>query len=314
MRMQIPARDWRRSRAPGWPAGIPARRWRWATGETGLVCSTVVLLIAVVLMGGPRAVPRHGPPVGAPAGNAVVLPDQQESRASWWFPTDVPISVEQTFELRLDYTITSGSKSYRGTERAVFVTQILAPEDGTPGRVVRLHPLKPGEAGAEGDAADGLAQLWISNWALMNPGGLVVTDDSLLVGDAPILHGPWVEGERFTIGGFVAFFLLHFEHVIGFVHFDVQAVTATDVRLTFDFWAGRSGPQVQGDGMLSFAHDKDGITRVEATWQRSLGSEQRRTRLVVTRTGIAPLPGQSGSRSAAHESAPPGLNGAGNRL
>lgn len=209
----------------------------------------------------------------------------QLDRPSWWYPYFIRTDTLQDFRVRVNDVVTTANRSIEVSEEAQFTVWIAPRPGNEPGCIVSIVPP---DAEAQ-PLPDNLTQTCITNWASTNHDGITVTPSALLVRDASLFQGPWRAGDRFTVAGFAYVFFVVEIKAIGFAHFTVAEVRGTEVRLTFDFWVGESGPAIRGVGTLAFAHDDGGITRVEAHWKRCGGDETREVDLVVNRTGICRL-------------------------
>lgn len=209
---------------------------------------------------------------------------QRPARAEWWFPHDIPTGRAQDFEIVVDEQIESGGRTRSVHDGAHFTVAIL-PRTSGEGCRVRIIETREIEEGAYG-----LAAIWLRGLTAFNPRGVDVGPSSISMNGGDILRGPWREGDRFTIAGFVWFFGL----VTGFTHYDVAEVGDDFVVLSYSFWVGGAGspsgdtddggPEVTGDGTLRLTSDAAGISEVRADWQRKHGDEQRRVQLRIRRT------------------------------
>jgi hypothetical protein len=186
----------------------------------------------------------------------------------------------------LDAVVSVGERQAEVHEEADFTVGILPAAPGKRGCVVRLLPLNAEET----DKTPPLIHLYVSALSRAHPDGLWVNPDEVCVDDAPLLRGPWRKGDRFTVFGFGAWvFLVFNDHLFGTVHLEVDSVTAATAHLKYQFWSGRSGPAVHGEGEVTFENDAEGITAVQVNWTRTLGREKREVRLVIKRTGVSRL-------------------------
>jgi hypothetical protein len=215
---------------------------------------------------------------------AATLADERP-RQCWWFPSDIPAQTAYRYHMTLDAVITDRRGTTKVAEQTDFAVAVLPAEPGEPGCIVRMLPPDPSS-----EAATGVTPLFVRWIAAANPDGVLVTRSEVLAHDVPLFRGPWRAGDRFSVFGLGAWTLLLFsDYIVGTVHFDVVAVTPTSAKLTFGFWAGRTGPALRGNGELTFESDEKGVTAIRAVWNRTFGAEKREARLTITRTGIGKL-------------------------
>jgi hypothetical protein len=200
-------------------------------------------------------------------------------RPQWWFPYDIPAGRIQEFEIVVEEQIESPGRTRAARDAATFTVEVVSrkPDDGC-----RIRLLK---AGDEPEERFSLAAMWLRGLASFNPRGLDVGRESVSMNGGMILRGPWRQGDRFTVAGFVWFFGL----VTGFTHYEVDEVGDNHVALSYSFWVGGASPEVTGDGVLRFTSDAAGISEVRADWQRRHDSELRRVHLRIRRTADRPL-------------------------
>ncbi len=216
------------------------------------------------------------------------IAQQQPARAEWWFPHDIPTGRSQDFEVVVDEQIESGGRTRSVHDGASFTVAILP---GTSGEGCRVRIVETRETD---ESAQSLTAIWLRGLTAFNPRGVDVGPSSVSMNGGDLLRGPWRQGDRFSIAGFVWFFGL----ITGVTHYEVTEVNQHDVVLSFSFWVGApgdpsraedAGPEVAGDGTLRLARDAAGIVQVSADWKRTHGDEQRRVQLRIRRTADRPI-------------------------
>ena len=249
-----------------------------------LVCSAVALTLAQPTP--PQPLPE--PPPGDAAA--------QHCRPQWWFPSTMPVGSRYDYHATYEVQGPDYDRSGRLAHEADFALAV-GQEPGKPGRVVSL--VLPDAAGAEASQLT----TWLTGLAGVVPDGVRVTSDGVFLRGAPLLRGPWREGDRLTFGGAVFFFTTF----VSVAHGQVVSADSAHVRLDCDIWGGvLIQPQATGDAELYLASDECGLLSLELEWAWTYCDAGWRGRIHVSRTGITEAqPPPPESASAARQVNPP---------
>ncbi|MFQ5412811.1 MAG: hypothetical protein ACE5EC_10965 [Phycisphaerae bacterium] len=146
-----------------------------------------------------------------------------------------------------------------GFEQNASFTVSIRKDADKPGSIVRLY--KVADVGESGLAS------WLSMHIRPDGRGLRVTKDEVFFREGLLVRGPWRRGDRFSV---ITLAFAFFDKAVGVGHYDVLSVDDDSIHLASEFWFGRSGPELRGEGDLRFTKDARGLTsaRFKARWTR----------------------------------------------